>query len=172
MSTTIDRPKTVGAYEKVRGKQVETLQAIRSFRGPCSRQQIVDIIGRDPARDINRLLKAGLITAEGKGRDRRFTSTTENKNGRRERVRISEETERTEVEGLLRVKVIDLIRRDRTARSVGRLAQLLLVAPDSVEVAVEQLIDAGRVWREEDGSLAAISARDERARRHRERTAW
>lgn len=162
MSTHTDERATLASLTE---NQLATLKAIRSLRGSCTARQVREITGRDSAPDLQRLVARGLVTAEGQTRGRRYTAVGVRTSADYKPGELSSETARQENDGILRVKVLDLLRRDPTAKTVGRLAQVTLREPDAIEAAVRQLMSDGRVVRTDDGSLDAISRAEERARR-------
>lgn len=167
--TTIQHSGERATLAELNDRQIATLQAIRSLRGPCTTAQLADILGRDPGRDLKRLTATGLVTSSGNTRARRYTATGKSRAQTGKPGALSDENERREHDGILRVKVLDVLRRDPSARSTGRLAQLTLRAPDEIERAVLDLIGQGRVHRGDDGTLAALTLAEDRARRRAQR---
>lgn len=166
MNTNPDERATLAELTQ---NQLTTLKAIRSLRGACTARQVSDIIDRDASPDLQRLAARGLVIAEGRTRARRYTAIGVRTSADYKPGELSSETARQENDGVLRVKVLDLLRRDPTTRTVGRLAQVTLREPDAIEAAVRQLMSDGRVVQTDDGSLDAISRAEERAARRRAR---
>lgn len=162
MNTSTDERATLAELTE---NQLATLKAIRSLRGACTARQVSDITGRDSSGDLQRLAARGLVKAEGRTRGRRYTAVGVRASAGYKPGELSSETARQENDGVLRVKVLDLLRRDPTTKTVGRLAQVTLREPDAIETAVRQLMNDGRVVQTDDGSLDAISRAEERARR-------
>lgn len=165
------KPRATGkGRDGLTDRQQQVLSAVNSLAS-ATRKEIADHIGYDPTEHLKVLRHRGLIEATGNTRNRRFHSITrEQAEAARpagtEFGRTSPATQRQMDEGVLRVKVLDAIRRDQAALNVDRLAQGLILDRDRVAEAVKQLIADGKVLiADEDGCLTALTEQELRRRR-------
>lgn len=164
-------PATGAGRDGLSARQQEVLTAINTF-GTCSRKQLIDELGFDPSDQIKALLRRGLVDASGNTNSRRFHARARKPiDERRARphdslgLAQSPAASREMDQGVLRVKVIDTLRRDPGALNVPRLAQALILDQDRVGRAVDELVEAGKVTVAADGTLTALTERELRLRR-------
>jgi hypothetical protein len=151
-----ERPAPVRSLAGAEGlslKQDLVLRAVNAL-GECTKAQIAARVEFTPDEQIKVLVRRGLIRAEGATKARRFYPAHER--GTHRATTAAPATVKKENEGILRVRVLEQIRRDQEALTTEQLAQ-----------AVRHLTDDGKVRVMPGGLLRALTEQELRQQRRR-----